>query len=120
MSILLLLWELVREFFMGTEEEQAEMQLWANLPNTTFGGGSETVKLLASSTTQPEEARPCSTNAPTPQANPWLWHQACKGCANWHGVRYGNELLVCAMHPFGVDAEWCKDWEKPQLEEPFE
>jgi hypothetical protein len=38
-------------------------------------------------------------------------HPACIGCRNYHGVVYGNNLLVCAMHPYGWDDENCPDWE---------
>jgi hypothetical protein len=37
--------------------------------------------------------------------------QACRGCRNYHGQVYGGNLLVCAMHPTGVESESCADWE---------
>lgn len=42
--------------------------------------------------------------SPTQQA-------ACQGCRNYHGQVYGGNLLVCAMHPTGVESESCQDWE---------
>lgn len=36
---------------------------------------------------------------------------ACRGCSNYHGQVYGGNLLVCAMHPTGVESESCADWE---------
>lgn len=37
---------------------------------------------------------------------------ACRGCRNYHGQVYGGNLLVCAMHPTGVESdESCPDWE---------
>lgn len=36
---------------------------------------------------------------------------ACRGCRNYHGQVYGGNLLVCAMHPTGVESESCADWE---------
>lgn len=36
---------------------------------------------------------------------------ACRGCSNYHGHIYGGNLLVCAMHPSGVESESCPDWE---------
>lgn len=36
---------------------------------------------------------------------------ACQGCQHYHGRIYGGTLLVCAMHPFGVEDDRCPDWE---------
>lgn len=36
---------------------------------------------------------------------------ACVGCQNYHGQVYGGQLLVCAMHPYGYDADTCPDWQ---------
>lgn len=38
-------------------------------------------------------------------------HPTCVGCRNYHGADYGNEMLVCGMHPYGPDDESCADWE---------
>lgn len=38
-------------------------------------------------------------------------HPACIGCANYHGRMYNENLLVCGMHPYGVDSDQCTDWE---------
>jgi hypothetical protein len=40
-------------------------------------------------------------------------HPACVGCRNFHGQYYGDSLLVCAMHPYGVGegVETCPDKE---------
>ncbi len=38
-------------------------------------------------------------------------HPACRGCRNYHGQVYGGNLLVCGMHPYGVEDETCPDWE---------
>lgn len=35
---------------------------------------------------------------------------ACHGCAHYHGRIYGGTLLICAMHPYGVEDEQCLDW----------
>ncbi|MFM9267016.1 hypothetical protein [Tychonema sp. BBK16] len=43
---------------------------------------------------------------PSPTQQP-----ACRGCSNYHGQVYGGNLLVCAMHPTGVESESCADWE---------
>lgn len=43
---------------------------------------------------------------PSPTQQP-----ACRGCSNYHGQVYGGNLLVCAMHPTGVESESCVDWE---------
>jgi hypothetical protein len=38
-------------------------------------------------------------------------HPACVGCAHYHGETYGDHLLVCAMHPYGVEERTCADWQ---------
>jgi hypothetical protein len=38
-------------------------------------------------------------------------HPACIGCHHYHGVVYGDNLLVCAMHPYGWNDDNCPDWE---------
>lgn len=38
-------------------------------------------------------------------------HPACQGCQHYHGHTYNGNLLVCAMHPSGVEDETCPDWE---------
>lgn len=53
------------------------------------------------------------TAAPiTCTVTPWLQnHPTCVGCRNYHGAAYGEEMLVCGMHPYGPEAETCPDWE---------
>ncbi|MEM9087302.1 MAG: hypothetical protein AAGC93_01020 [Cyanobacteria bacterium P01_F01_bin.53] len=53
------------------------------------------------------------TTAPiTHTVNPWLQnHPACIGCQNYHGIAYGEKMLVCGMHPYGPDDKTCADWE---------
>ena len=36
----------------------------------------------------------------------------CVGCRNYHGQMYGDQELVCAIHPFGpdLDREACPDY----------
>ena len=38
-------------------------------------------------------------------------HPACRGCRHYHGEVHGGNLLVCGMHPYGVEDETCPDWE---------
>lgn len=38
-------------------------------------------------------------------------HPACVGCSHYHGEAYGGYVLVCAMHPYGVEEHSCPDWE---------
>lgn len=50
----------------------------------------------------------------THTVEPWLnQHPVCIGCRNYHGQEYNGNLLVCAMHPYGVEAgvETCPDKE---------
>lgn len=39
-------------------------------------------------------------------------YPACIGCANYHGRLYNGTLLVCGMHPYGVEESHCLDWEE--------
>ncbi len=50
----------------------------------------------------------------THTVEPWLnQHPVCVGCRNYHGQEHGGNLLICAMHPYGVmeGAESCPDKE---------
>jgi hypothetical protein len=40
-------------------------------------------------------------------------HPVCMGCRHYHGQIYGDTMLVCAMHPYGVEAgvDSCPDRE---------
>ncbi len=35
----------------------------------------------------------------------------CQGCQNFHGVEYGGVMLVCGIHPHGVEEDSCPDYE---------
>ncbi len=39
-------------------------------------------------------------------------YPACLGCSHYHGRVYGQQILVCAMHPYGWTDETCPDWQK--------
>jgi hypothetical protein len=38
--------------------------------------------------------------------------KACRGCRNFHGIKYQGIMLVCAIHPSGVEGNTCPDFEK--------
>jgi hypothetical protein len=38
-------------------------------------------------------------------------HPVCVGCSHYHGETYGDQLLVCAMHPYGAEGQSCEDWQ---------
>ncbi len=40
-------------------------------------------------------------------------HAACSGCRHFHGQVYGGTMLVCGMHPYGMEegVEICADKE---------
>jgi hypothetical protein len=42
-------------------------------------------------------------------------NSACMGCQHYHGQIYGNNLLVCGMHPYGWEGASCPDWESDSL-----
>lgn len=33
----------------------------------------------------------------------------CVGCENFHGQEHGGVMLVCAIHPYGIETERCPD-----------
>ena len=37
---------------------------------------------------------------------------ACVGCHHYHGQTYNGQILVCGIHPYGVEGDQCLDWEK--------
>lgn len=38
-------------------------------------------------------------------------HPTCIGCKHYYGQAHGGNMLVCAMYPYGPEAESCPDWE---------
>jgi hypothetical protein len=60
------------------------------------------LELLRQMNTQP-------LRSPVPQPP-----EICKGCCHYHGKIYGGNLLVCAMHPYGAEGEYCHDREESQ------
>ncbi|CAA9589534.1 MAG TPA: hypothetical protein V6D03_15110 [Candidatus Caenarcaniphilales bacterium] len=38
-------------------------------------------------------------------------HSACIGCRHYYGQVHGDNLLICAMHPYGWDEDACPDWQ---------
>ncbi|NJO42205.1 MAG: hypothetical protein HC769_01390 [Cyanobacteria bacterium CRU_2_1] len=42
---------------------------------------------------------------------------ACRGCYHYHGRVYGGNLLVCAMHPYGVEDDRCDDWQNNEADD---
>lgn len=41
--------------------------------------------------------------------------EACQGCCFYHGKTYGGTQLVCGMHPYGVEGDYCTDWQSEDL-----
>ena len=51
----------------------------------------------------------------THTVEPWLnQHPVCIGCRHYHGQEYNGNLLICAMHPYGMGEgeESCPDKEQ--------
>jgi ABC-type nickel/cobalt efflux system permease component RcnA len=40
----------------------------------------------------------------------------CQGCSHYHGRVYGGNLLVCGMHPYGAEGEYCDDWQDHDID----
>ena len=54
------------------------------------------------------------TQPMTQTVEPFLkQHPVCAGCRHFHGQYYGDSLLVCGMHPYGMaeGVETCPDKE---------
>ena len=34
---------------------------------------------------------------------------ACRDCQHYYGLGHGRDLLICAMHPYGPEADLCED-----------
>lgn len=49
---------------------------------------------------------------PTTRPNP------CNGCRNYHGQAYGGNLLICGIHPYGVEGDECPDRDTSNLPQP--
>ncbi|MBI4784224.1 MAG: hypothetical protein HY785_23335 [Oscillatoriophycideae cyanobacterium NC_groundwater_1537_Pr4_S-0.65um_50_18] len=47
---------------------------------------------------------------PSPAARP-ARPTVCQGCRFYHGQTYNGNHLICGMHPYGVDDDYCADWE---------
>ncbi|HEY9642392.1 MAG TPA: hypothetical protein V6C57_18035 [Coleofasciculaceae cyanobacterium] len=54
--------------------------------------------LLRQMSRQPSPARP--------QRPP-----VCQGCCFYHGQTYSGSRLICAIHPSGVEGDYCLDWQ---------
>ncbi|MEA5603210.1 hypothetical protein [Nostoc sp. UHCC 0252] len=37
--------------------------------------------------------------------------KTCRGCSNFHGIKHGGVMLICAIHPSGVEGNTCPDFE---------
>ena len=48
-------------------------------------------------------------------------HPVCAGCRHYHGQMYSGNLLVCGMHPYGVDegSDTCPDKELTVWKSPY-
>lgn len=77
--------------FMTETNLELELSLWEDIENLV--DDSEFVEI----TTE------------TPSKNNYA---ACIGCCNYHGQSYNGQILVCAMHPHGVEDDYCPDWEE--------
>ncbi len=38
--------------------------------------------------------------------------KTCRGCRNFHGIKYQGIMLICAIHLSGVEGNTCPDFEK--------
>ena len=40
--------------------------------------------------------------------------QVCRGCYFYHGQTYNGNPLICGMHPYGVEDDYCADWQSSE------
>jgi hypothetical protein len=38
-------------------------------------------------------------------------HFPCVGCRHYYGQAHGGQMFVCAMYPYGPEADKCPDWQ---------
>lgn len=36
--------------------------------------------------------------------------KVCRGCKNYYGRKDGDNVLICAVHPYGVEGDTCIDY----------
>ena len=109
------------DWHLDPQVQQAWAEMDRAVDEAVIGGlerlGVEQEERLGGDWEDPNEAL---WNEIAPRRSPSAdWHPACRGCQDFHGRSYGgNEgrnVLVCAMHPYGVEGDRCVDWreEKP-------
>ena len=77
--------------FVTESDFESEFDIWEDLEN--WAEDSEFVDI--------------TTEIPTKDR-----YAACINCSNYHGKAYNGQILVCAMHPHGVEDDSCPDWEE--------
>jgi uncharacterized FlaG/YvyC family protein len=75
---------------MKETNQELEFNLWQEIENLVED--SEFVEITTEMPTQDKYA-------------------ACMGCRHYHGQAYNGQILVCGMHPYGVEEDTCGDWE---------
>ena len=83
--------------FMAETNLEVEFNLWEDLENL-----AEDLEFVEITTQIPSEDN----------------YRACIGCQNYHGQAYNGKILVCAMHPYGVEDNNCPDWEQQKIDTP--
>lgn len=92
--------EVDRNLAQGLSEPEGQVAGWVNpLLEVIFG-----IEATFDRTVEPI----------THTVEPWLnQHPVCIGCRHYHGQVYNGTMLVCGMHPFGVEegVDTCADKE---------
>jgi hypothetical protein len=66
---------------------------------------------------------PINTTAPRRghSEGEWVWTDKtkttptpCQGCDNYYGKVDGGKMLVCAIHPSGVEGDTCPDFKQKE------
>jgi len=40
--------------------------------------------------------------------------QVCQGCCFYHGQTYNGNRLICGLHPYGAEDDYCADWQSDE------
>ncbi|MCS7031833.1 MAG: hypothetical protein NZL92_09935 [Gloeomargarita sp. SKYG116] len=103
---------LVEAILDWDEHAQAWANLWEEWDSQLEAALWEWEAPVTETATWLEETLLSLVQPLTRSLDPLLMDQpACVGCKHYHGQVYNGQILVCAMHPYGVEGNRCPDWE---------
>lgn len=108
--------------YVAVRTENEKVQAAAALASSCLFGFTATTLVLRQH--RERKSRELNTDAylemlrqvNTPRSSVSQQPPVCRGCCHYHGRVYGGTMLVCAMHPYGVEDDRCSDWETKTAE----